>query len=64
MEITIMSKHVPERTAPVPTSAAEAERLYHNQASSWQDEYCDEDELLAVRRMLRRAVNLSIVDWD
>jgi len=64
IEATILSKQVKERTASVPTSAAEAECLYHNQGCSWPDEYRDDEELLAVRRTLRRAVHFSIVDWD
>ena len=62
-ELRQRSVHCSENTALAPTSAAEAEVLYYERGVSWQDEYT-EDDLVAVRRLIRSAVDAVVVDWD
>jgi len=62
--LSIMGEQVQERVAATSIKIADVERLYHTQDSCWQDEYSDEEELLTVRRVIRRAFDMSVVDWD
>lgn len=61
--LSFLSEQVQKRVTATPIKISDVERLYHTHDSCWQDEYSDEEELLIVRRVIRRAVDMSVVDW-